>query len=202
MTNTILHTLSVFLLLLTSSNKNGIQKQDNPFLEIAVIQEIEQYYHKEYSQATRQERIEEDSFVETIYFNKAYKENTYESFVMRIEIPKEKESDLILTGDLNNDNQDDLIVGVITEGVGYGGKIYWVDYFVFLNKENNYHLTTVKSNRELSDCQAGFVTFNKIENNTIKATESCFAKGDSRCCPSVHYEVEVEVVVVKPKTSI
>ncbi|HLS11121.1 MAG TPA: FG-GAP repeat protein [Flavobacteriaceae bacterium] len=203
MTNTIAYSLVFFFLLLISCNKNDKQAQNNPFLEIAVIKELEQYYHQKYKEGNRVVREESEGIITIDYFKNAYNENNYESFVLRIEIPKEKESEYILTGDLNNDNTADLIVGVFTEGGGYGGKIYWIDYFVFLKKENNYHLTTVKSNRELSECEAGFVYFNKIEKNIIKTTESCFVERDSRCCPSLHYYVVLEVVdegvVVKSK---
>src|SRR5690625_6981213 len=91
MTNTIAYSLVFFFLLLISCNKNDKQAQNNPFLEIAVIKELEQYYHQKYKEGNRVVREESEGIITIDYFKNAYNENNYESFVLRIEIPRSEE---------------------------------------------------------------------------------------------------------------
>ena len=184
----------VFCIASCNFKNTKIHGPDTSFLEDKIVEEIAKYYHEIYADENILVLETSDSVVDITYFEDASNTESFENYRAHIEIPIKNESDQILYGDLNKDHNDDLIVGVFIEGGGGGGNMYWVDYFVFLKRENNYLLSTVVSNREISDCDNGFIYFEKIEDNRIIGTTSCFVEGDSRCCPSIHYKTVLEFV--------
>jgi hypothetical protein len=155
---------------------------------------IANYYQEKYGQGNRMEKIVNDSILEYTYYNIPKETDEYDGHLISILIPIKNQnlfgSNSILHGDINNDNKDELIVTVHTEGGGTGGNIYSQDIFVFILKNNNYELVNVTGDNEISGCTGDF-RISKIENNLIVGHSSCYTENDARCCPSEFFETKI-----------
>lgn len=167
------------------------QEQSNK-LDLSIILTIKYYYHRIYGDNLRKEEIINKSNIEITYYSIPQTEDEYSHWMFNFYIPFEKEpkGTNILEGDINNDGIDDLVIKIYTSGGGQGGNVEWWDYFAFINQNGNYILADVAPQGKLSGCTGGFWA-ESIENNYILGNSNCYAEGDARCCPSLHYETRV-----------
>ena len=152
---------------------------------------IYDYYHASYKQH-KLERVDSDSSMELSYLGKIEGE-TDERWLINVNIPKSEMTSANFMGDLNKDGQEDRIIIVHTEGGGTGGNYSSDDYFVFLSQNYKYQFSSITSNKELSGCPGndGYFIPNKIEGGRFLGESYCYAEGDGRCCPSLHFDTEV-----------
>jgi len=163
------------------------------YLDSLVLTEITTYYQESYGNDLRLVESEDDSTKEMIYYNIPKDKDGYEFPQISISIPKRTGASSIFTGDLNQDNSNDLIVSVYTEGGGGGGNVSWSDLFVFIKNEKGYQLKTISTNWEVAGCN-GMIGIEEIKDNKIIGTSLCYAEDDGRCCPSLKYSTALKLV--------
>lgn len=165
----------------------------NSGLSQEILKEIKKYYQQKYGTEARIDEENTDSLSCITYHSISNEKDGTNSFRIAIYIAKNDSKFLfganpIISGDLNNDRFNDLVVNVHTEGGGEGSNgIWWNDIFVFLNQNGKYRLTTIKKDTELVDCDEGHFLISKIENGYLIGNSSCYSKTDALCCPSLNY---------------
>src|SRR5690606_19615102 len=89
-----------------------------------------------------------------------------------------------VTGDLNADQIDDLVLKVSSYT---GGNTEYLDLFVFIREGNDWILKSKieSSDTKLKGCEIGQFIPQKIENNLLIGESLCFTEDDPRCCPSI-----------------
>lgn len=104
---------------------------------------------------------------------------SYDISIVSLEIPlKPDNNSSFIFGDVNNDQKEDCLVTVFSEGGWSASNTSNNDIFIFLNKENKYKLTYVFTS-------SGNYNPVLIKNNQIIANELSYAPEDPRCCPSL-----------------
>ena len=119
-----------------------------------------------------------DSFLEVKYnVTETVGDSSYDAAIVTLKIPLKPDN--FVFGDLNNDQNEDCLITVFTEGNWALANGSQNNIFIFLNKGNNYKLTYVFTSSN---------NYNPvlIENNQIIANELSYAPKDPRCCPSLH----------------
>ncbi len=163
----------------------------NSNLDDAILEQIKKHYLED-GKNMRLVKIETDQTIEMKYYNIPTEKDGYSFSQMTITIPKISSSESVFLGDLNNDNNEDLIVSVSTQGGWGGGNIGWDDIFIFLKEGNNYKLKLTKTSSEMVSCN-GSMAINEIKDNKIIGESFCYAKDDARCCPSLNYDVSLKL---------
>ena len=164
-----------------------------------IVQAIKDYYQINFGKGARLEETISDSLIELKYYNIPDNNEDYDGMLLSITISLKKNYDLfgalpILNGDINNDQIEDLVMSVHTEGGGSGGNIWSQDIFVFIYKNEKYKLVNVTSDADICGCNYyGNFRARKIENNFLIGRSSCYTENDARCCPSLHYDVKVSL---------
>ena len=102
----------------------------------------------------------------------------------------------ILYGDIDNNNSEDLIVGVLTEGGGTGGNdLHSIDLFVFLNNNGKYQFVSVTPDNEvcggIMNRGDNFMPY-KIQGGFLIGKTVSYQDDDAMCCPSLEYNTKVK----------
>lgn len=105
----------------------------------------------------------------------------------------------VLYGELNNDDIDDLVISVHTEGGGSGGNVSSQDLFVFQKNDSKYEITSITQDGEISGCESGIFRATEIKDGFLIGNSSCYNDEDPRCCPSLEYVTKVELNNMKLK---
>lgn len=176
-------------------------------LDRSIIEKIKYYYHKEYEKQWDILLKEHKDFSKIptyesandsiAYLKFAYmegkKEDSLTIGMMHCSIPLKQGINLymsspVLYTDLDNDDINDLIVVVHTEGGWRGGNTYNQDIFVFLNEKGSYKLANVTGDWEMINPDTyGYIRVKNVENGILMADASIYTEKDARCCPSDHY---------------
>jgi hypothetical protein len=207
MTNTIV--LILFFLACSVHSSSNIYKDDmiNQSIELTkdptnafkvdknIINIIKNYYKNNYGEGARLEESISDTVIYMTYYNIPKNSDDYEGDLISITIPLINREDHstpkpILFGDINNDRNSDLLISVQTYGGGGGGNIWWQDIFAFISENGNYKLACVTPDYEISGCAGSFIA-EKILDNIVVGSSSCYGPDDPRCCPSEFYDVKV-----------
>jgi len=193
--------LTLLLVIITSVGYSQVSSSignENKFIENSIIKDIEKYYQDDYGNDLKLLKKETDSIIKISYENIPENKDDYVFTQISIRIPKKGKN--ILYGDLNNDNLEDIIVIVNTEGGGAGGNVWWDDIFIFFKDKDKYLLPLIKTNWQISGCDrefgfnGGSILIEEIEGNIIKGTSLCYTDKDSRCCPSLIYETQLQII--------
>ena len=175
--------------------KNGIVQsavsQANE-LTVDMLADIKRYYIDEYGDSTKLVEENTDSTIEWRFESIPKNADDFEGTMVAIYVPRLKNMNAILHGDMNGDGNDDILMTIHTEGGGVGGNIYWSDHFLFLaSGDGKYALADVEPDGAINGCGGGYFTPEKIEGGIIAGTASCYTDADGQCCPSLHYKVRV-----------
>lgn len=179
---------------------NQVPKTNSMELSEEILNQIKNYYYNEYGKGSRKEEVQTDSTFEITFYNLPKNKTDYDGFLMTITLAKRNSNLLysavpMLLGDLNNDEQNDLLVSAHTEGGGTGGNgIWWNDIFVFLKENGKYKMASVNKDMDLIDCNDGHFLMQKIENGYLVGNASCYAKEDALCCPSLNYIAQTKLL--------
>lgn len=122
-----------------------------------------------------------------------YDTNDYFSLDLRFEgapygglyFSKKKEDQI--TGDLNADGVDDIVVSVESNS---GGNSSYTNYYLFLSNNGKYELSNPDSWDIPAQCDKegyGRFVLMKISNGKLIGESQCMTDDDPRCCPSVIY---------------
>lgn len=175
---------------------NIIAKSNGIVLDKSIVQTIKDYYHDLYSKEGRLEEVNSDKEIRLSYYRIPSEDNEYlGGGLIDINIYLTDSQELygavpILEGDLNNDQKNDLVVTVHTEGGGMGASVWGQDIFVFTYTKGVYKLADIVGDGFVSGCRGTFRA-HRIENNFIIGESICFTESDARCCPSSQYETKV-----------
>ena len=164
-----------------------------------VLRFIKNYYQREYK-GTKVDFTDSDTGLEMIFSNIPNDSDDYDGFLIDVNIPKKENVIIygasILFGDLDNNNSDDLIVGVHTEGGGTGGNaLHSTDLFVFLNNNGVYEFISMTPDQEIADNSksnvCAFFPY-KIENGLLIGSSTLYQNSDPTCCPSLEQDTKVK----------
>ncbi|TRZ53395.1 hypothetical protein D4R99_00920 [bacterium] len=178
----------VFITLLITSSLTLIgqnvfsQKSSYPVYRLhhSFINTIKNYYHDSYGKGTRlEESVEDDSLYLLDYYRIPDKMDDSEQRLTLITIPLNQginlyEANPILFGDLNNDNIDDLIITVHTDGDGTGASTDHQEIFVFMNIRGLYVLSCVVQDTDLAPDCVGWFRAKKIRKNQLIGQTTCY----------------------------
>jgi hypothetical protein len=174
----------------TSLNEKEISKY--------IIRTIKDYYQISYGADCKLEESADDSTINLLYIKTNPITNEAESiFATSITIPKIPFYNLygskpIIYGDLNQDNQTDMLVSVHVES----GNTAFQDLFVFTSKDGGYQLNSVTTDQDICGCEGNFRA-NKIMNNKVIGESNCYNENDARCCPSLKFETIISLKMNK-----
>lgn len=176
------------------------QKNGSAEINESVIATIKAYYHDEYGKETRLEESVTDSLIELTYYNIS-SEDDEEYLIASIYIPRIKDKRFqhygsgSVSGDLNHDGLDDLVVSVYSEGQGLASM--YTALFVFINNGSGYNLSEETNIYAVCGCETesgvwqGYFSLERIENGYLIGISNCYAENDPRCCPSLTYATKV-----------
>lgn len=164
-------------------------------IDAELLKGIKEYYSNKFKKNTRLEEANNDSTYQLVYYNIPNENDRVDRFLISILIPLKSNMNLlgsvpILVGDINNDNNADLVVIVHTEGGGNGGNVWAKDIFTFIKQTDGFKLIDVTDDHSISGCVGNFSAV-RIENNKVIGTSSCYDDDDPRCCPSLKFDTEV-----------
>jgi len=158
-----------------------------------LLASIINYYHKNYADDTIQMNTERsDTLLELTFSNITKDTADYNGTLMMADISLVTDINPIITGDMNGDGINDMLVTVHTEGGGLGGNAWWDDHFLFLGQGGGYRLADVKSDGEIMDGSGHFFPV-EIADQTIKGIGNGYADTDGYCCPSLYYSISVRL---------
>lgn len=178
----------------------GCTNQNNSKYEFgkSIEDEIQKYYLSVYKEKSRIEKTYNDSTVELNLYKVPDEIDTTEFLLIALIFPRIKNSNLygsegVLVGDLNGDNNQEIIVAVQNEGA-YGGNLWWQDFFVFNLVDNKYKLLSVNNDGDISGCSQGIFRAREIKNGILVGESQCYDENDPHCCPSLSYRTEVKMI--------
>ncbi len=148
-------------------------------------------------------RIPSDTILKISYM--ITEEKSYDIPIVSILIPIKPNiqffsSTSFMFGDLDNDQEEDCIITVHTEGNWIASNGYSNDVFVFLNKGNHYELTYFFSSHSLENVYNFDPVL--IEKNQILGNTFSYAAEDPRCCPTLYSTMKInldDLIVYKLK---
>jgi len=160
-------------------------------LDKNMINSIKDYYKGNFGNNASLSESQDDSTLNLSFFSISDIEDEESNLLISILIPLTSSQELygaipILTGDLNNDSNDDLVVSVYTEA----GNSASQDIFTFISQDENFNLVNVSNDKELCGCNGSFRAL-RIEDNHLIGQSSCYSEQDAMCCPSLNYETKV-----------
>ena len=177
----------------TNDSASALIQIDN-----SIINSIKGYYKNQFPKNVKTVEVQTETTIEITYYNKPKTKDDTDYLLMALIIPKTdslNDEKRLLIGDLNDDDIDDLLISVYTEGGGVGALSQrWNDYFIFLKEKRNYILTTIVSDKELVDCENGgrFMPIN-IKNGYINGVSYCYKIDDPSCCPSLTFSAKLKL---------
>ena len=156
--------------------------------------QIRSYYNKKYEEVIKNflkeddnnwirsknyiKKTPSDSILQLAYM--VTENQSYDISIASLWIPlKPNNNTNFVFGDLNNDQKEDCLVTVHSEGGWSASNASNNDIFIFLNEGINYRLAYVFTS-------SGNYNPALIDNNQIIANELSYAPKDARCCPSLH----------------
>lgn len=170
-----------------------------------VINTVKEYYMKEYiKEIKKNEMVFEEEATDSSYVLNyiPIEEGEREIMGMRcIIIPKITSFDKsAVFGDLNNDNLEDLVLTVKSEGPG---TLNSSNFFVFLNQNNkldlkgvtsDYEILTSTNAKEFENRGKGYFAIKEINNGFLIGITSLY-KDDSEpnCCPSLNFVTKTKL---------
>jgi hypothetical protein len=137
---------------------------------------ITNYYEKQYKTYKIQKSVTDTSIEISVTQSNATIGNHI--------IPKK----INLTGDLNGDKKDDLIISVQSSG---GGNIEWGEMFLFITKGDSIIFDKMYKSFDLAICpkngssMEGQFYAEEIKNSELMGESICYSKDDPHCCPSI-----------------
>lgn len=171
--------------------KDENTSKSNDILEMKIDENIFNQILNHYSKDYKNEKIEKEENDSLISISFVSKDEDFFTPLLTVYIPKKKKN--YISGDLNKDGLNELLVSIETQGGGQGGNVWWNDIFVFLNVNNSYILSSFKKSPDLCGCKDGYFYPEKIENGVIKGKSSCYNWDiDAHCCPSLEFETIIK----------
>lgn len=160
----------------------------------SMLAQVIDYYHKEYgSDSIRMEITRSDTLVELTFEDTTGGPDDYTGALFLADISLVTDVNPVISGDMNGDGVNDMLVTVHTEGGGGGGNVWWDDHFLFLAKpDGESTLADVKSDGEIMD-GSGYFFPKEISNQVITGTGNGYAESDGHCCPSLYYRMHVRL---------
>jgi hypothetical protein len=179
-----------------SSSQNIKQQIASPIGidTVSIINKIVDYYQNEgIKNGCKMKKDISPSMIRLSFFYTNSNDYPPDISVFGVDIRKQ-----IVTGDINYDGYSDIITSVSTTGGWAAGNVYWNEWFVFLNKNNEYILNPIE--KIDCGCEDGG-SFNggvlaeilKIENGLLIGNSACYDEYDARCCPSLHYNIKLKL---------
>jgi hypothetical protein len=151
----------------------------------SMLLQIYGYYSKEYGADSIKRTISRSDTMVEVSFADTAAEYNGTLFIAYISLVTDIYP--IVTGDLNSDGLNDMLVTVHTEGGGGGGNVWWSDHFLFLSGPNGEKtLADIKSDGEIMD-GGGYFMPKEISKQMITGIGNAYADTDGRCCPSLYY---------------
>lgn len=186
----------LFLLIACGCNTSSTQKPVKSIsIKDSIISKIIDHYKQEYKNTAEMEKENSDTSVLITFNSLPTKEDTSRNFLLSATILKNDSA--FISGDLNNDKSDEILVSVNTEGGGGGGNIWWNDIFIFQNADGNLTLLCSVESPEICGCKEGYFYPSKIENGLIVGKSICYGEDDPHCCPSLEYDSKLKFVTNK-----
>ncbi len=166
----------------TFIKKSDFKKQISSYYNKKYEEVIKSFYKEDDNNWTRSKNYIEltssDSILNISYM--VTEDKSYDISIVSLQIPiRPKNNSGFIFGDLNNDQKEDCLVTVYSEGGWHASNASNNDIFIFLNEGINYRLAYAFTS-------SGNYNPALIENNQIIANERTYAPEDGRCCPSLH----------------
>jgi hypothetical protein len=157
------------------------KKSSMNLIDEDIISKIVSHYVKKNINYTPH-RKETDSIIDLSFY-----ENEEDLAVSYLTISKVKSDHLF--GDLNNDNNNDVLAIVFASG---GGSYFWYDIFTFISEHDKLVLKSVTQSSDLTNCFGGTIEGNfqplEIKDGILIGESICYAENDAHCCPSIKHE--------------
>jgi len=160
----------------------------------SMLSQIIGYYQNLYANDSVHMSISRsDTVVELSFADTTGGPDSYTGILLLANISLVTDVNPLLSGDLDGDGLEDLLVSVHTEGGGGGGNVWWNDHFVFLAEPNGqYTLADSKSDGELTG-GSGYFFPDAIATGRISGVSNEYAGDDGHCCPSLYYRITLRL---------